>query len=282
MATSIHPARREQAEPLDGERPLPDGPLRAFGREAGELLIFSWQILRALPGTTRYFAEVMRQAAAIVRGTSVLLLVMNVFLGISVANFGYFFLRSLGAGDYVGVVTGLLAQRQTSVTMFGYVIAAKVCCGFAAELGAAKIQQEIDAYESTGVDPRQLIVGTRLLAVILFVPLATVISLIGQNLGAFLAVVTILQGNSAQTFTTVTFSVQSVIGEFYSLLTILSIAVPCTLVACFYGLRTGGGPASVGSSVARSLMVNLILVHVISAFCGVLFYANNIRIPIAS
>jgi phospholipid/cholesterol/gamma-HCH transport system permease protein len=277
MATAVLPPPPEEV--VSRRR---SGPLQDFLREAGDLMVFSGQTFKAMPGSMRYFSEVLRQSSLVTRRASLLLLAMNMFLGISVANFGFFFLRSLGGGDYVGIFTGLLSQRQTSVTMFGYVIAATVCCGFAAELGAAKIQQEIDAYESTGVDHRQLIVATRVLAVILFVPLATVISIIGENLGNFLLVVVILHGNSAQEFLHTAFSVQSAIGELYSLITILLVAVPCAIVACFYGLRTVGGPAAVGSSVARSLMVNLVLVHVITAFCGVLFYASNIAIPISS
>jgi phospholipid/cholesterol/gamma-HCH transport system permease protein len=262
--------------------PVVDGPIRGFLREAGEFGIFAAEALRALAGTPRYFAEVLRQSAIIVRGTSFLLLAMNIFLGMSVANFGFFFLRSIGASDFTGAFTGLLTQRQTSVTMFGYVIAAKVCCGFAAELGAAKIQEEVDAYESTGVDTRQLIVGTRIMAVILFVPLATVISIVGQTLGNFISVVVIQQGQSAHTFFSVSDSVQSVTGELYTMITIGAIGILCAITGCFYGLRAKGGPAGVGEVVARSLVLNLIIVHVVSALFGVIFYANNTAIPIAS
>jgi phospholipid/cholesterol/gamma-HCH transport system permease protein len=150
----------------------------------------------------------------------------------------------------------------------------------AAELGSAKIQQEIDAYESTGVDPMQLIIGTRILAALMFVPLATVISLFGQNLGNFLDIVVVLQGNSARQFLDVTFSVQSVVGQFYAMITFVFMTLPCVLVACFYGMRASGGPADVGTAVARSLMINLVLVHVISAFFGVFFYGRNLNIPV--
>jgi phospholipid/cholesterol/gamma-HCH transport system permease protein len=281
------------ARPLGGSAPATDddepdvtgadsGGLRSFLEEAGELGVFTAEAFRALLGTPRYFAECLRQAAIIVRGTSFLLLAMNVFLGISVANFGFFFLRSIGASDFTGAFTGLLTQRQTSVTMFGYVIAAKVCCGFAAELGAAKIQEEVDAYESTGVDTRQLIVGTRILAVLLFVPLATAISIVGQTLGNFLSIVVIQQGQSAHTFFSVSNSVQSVTGELYTMITVGAIGVMCAIVGCFYGLRAKGGPAGVGEVVARSLVLNLIIVHVVSALFGVIFYANHAAIPIAS
>lgn len=268
-------------EPVTEVAPPPPRAARTgFLDEIGELVVFSGRALAACVQTPRYFSEVLRLSARIVRRTSFLLLAMNVFLGFSVATFGFFFLRTIGAGDFVGVFTGLLTQRQVPMTMYGYVLSASICCAMTAELGAAKIQQEIDAYESTGVDPMQLIVGTRILAAMLFVPLATVISLLGQNLGNYLDIVVVLQGNGSRQFLDVTFSVQSMIGQVYTLITFAFMTLPCVLVACFYGMRASGGPADVGKAVAKSLMINLVLVHVIAAFFGVFFYGRNLNIPI--
>jgi phospholipid/cholesterol/gamma-HCH transport system permease protein len=58
------------------------------------------------------------------------------------------------------------------------------------------------------------------------------------------------------------------------------MTLPCVVVATFYGMRAVGGPAEVGRAVARSLMMNLVLVHVISAFFGVFFYGRNLGLPI--
>jgi len=281
MATVRIPTSAPEAAPAPAPVVAPrKGAFMGFLEEMGELVRFSFQVLRALPGSVRYFSEILRLNARIVRRTSPILLVMNVFLGFSVATFGFFFLRTIGAGDFVGVFTGLLTQRQVSPTMYGYVLSASICCAMAAEIGAAKIQQEIDALDSTGVDPMQFIVGTRVLASMMFVPLATVISLFGQNLGNFTDIVVVLQGNSARQFLDVTFSVQSVLGQFYALITLTFMTLPCVLVACFYGMRASGGPADVGRCVAKSLMINLVLVHVISAFFGVFFYGRDLHIPV--
>ncbi|MDX8153724.1 ABC transporter permease [Patulibacter brassicae] len=275
--TVAAPAGTGQGEP---ELVPPRKSHSGFFHEVGELTVFSARAMVAAALTPRYFSEVLGLTARIIKRTSFLLLAMNVFLGFSVASFGFFFLRTIGAGDFVGVFTGLLTQRQVPMTMYGYVLSASICCAMTAEIGAAKIQQEIDAYESTGVDPMQLIVGVRVLAAMLFVPLATVISLIGQNLGNYLDIVVVLQGNGSRQFLDVTFSVQSMLGQFYTLITFFFMTLPCVLVATFYGMRASGGPADVGRAVAKSLMINLVLVHVISAFFGVFFYGRNLNIPI--
>jgi len=277
MATAARPIPAAPAP-----APLRRKPSRAAALlgEAGELTAFSVRALGALPGAMRYGSEALRQAAIVIRSTSVLMLVMNAFLGISVVNFGFFFLRSIGASDYLGVASGQVDIRQCANMMFGYVFAAKVCCGFAAELGAMKINEEIKAYESTGVDTLRYVVGSRLLAVLIFIPIGGVLALIGSTLGSYLSAVVVLHGLSPSGFLDVHWSVQTVADQLYTMIGIAFIAICTAITACFYGLRAEGGPAAVGKTVSRSLIVNLVLVHLIGVFFAVLFYGTDIRLPI--
>jgi phospholipid/cholesterol/gamma-HCH transport system permease protein len=164
--------------------------------------------------------------------------------------------------------------------MFGYVFCAKICCGIAAELGAMKIQQEVDALESTGVDPRRYLIGTRLLGVIVFTPVAAVISLMATVWGSYVIVVWLLQGLSGDALMSVHWSIQSMFDSMYVIVDCMLIAVSTAIVACFYGLRTVGGPAAVGSSVARSLVVNLVIVHLVAALGAVMAFGFDSRLPI--
>src|SRR5580700_3808120 len=101
-----------------GAVPRPRGVLEGLMVEAGELTVFCWQSLLALRGTPRYMSEVMRHAANMMKGTWFLMLGMQIFLGMSVVNFAFFFLRSIGASDFMGLVTAYAGPRQTATTMF--------------------------------------------------------------------------------------------------------------------------------------------------------------------
>jgi phospholipid/cholesterol/gamma-HCH transport system permease protein len=277
-STSDTPVKQAPAPP----RPTATPP-SAVGQglsDAGELITFGWQALTALPRSLRYVAEALRQAATLTRGTWLLLFVMNAFLGVTVVNFGFFLLRALGATDYLGVFTGLLGPRFTALTMFGYVFAGKICCGFAAELGAMKIQQEVDAYASEGVDPMEYLVGTRIWAVIFFLPLAGALALIGETAGNFFDAVFVLHGISVEQMASVHWSVQGIADQLRFLFGAFCVAIPATIVACFFGLRASGGPASVGTAAARSMTYNLVLVHAVVGFTAVLFYGTNLQTPI--
>lgn len=246
----------------------------------GEWTRFFGASIKGTLGTFPYFSEVFRQAAIMISGTSLLMFVMNIFQGASVANFGFFFLRAIGAGDFMGLVSGYAGPRQTGVAMFGYVFCAKICCGITAELGAMKIQQEIDALESTGVDTMRYIVGTRMGAVLIFLPIAAALALIGQIVGVYLITVTIVQGISPETLLNVNWAVQTLNDQIYSLITMGLIAVVTASIAMMFGLRAKGGPANVGAAVAKGILVNLVVLHVISAFCAILFYGGSSKLPI--
>jgi phospholipid/cholesterol/gamma-HCH transport system permease protein len=249
-------------------------------REAGELTKFSFQSIAALAGVPRYMSEVLRQASIMIRGSSVFVFFLSAFCGMSIVNFAYFFLRALGASDFLGLTSGYPGPRQVGTTLFGYAFTAKVCCGMTAEIGAMRINQEIDAYESTGVDPLKYVVGTRLAAVLIFAPIATFISLIAVLAGVYFDSVVLIHGIAPATLMQVNWSVQTITDQLFALVTMTTVAVSTTLVACFYGLRTRGGPDAVGSAVARSLVVNLVIVHIITAGFAAAFYGMNIRLPV--
>jgi phospholipid/cholesterol/gamma-HCH transport system permease protein len=248
--------------------------------ELGELVIFSIQALKALPGSLRYFSEVMRLNAVITRRMSLLLFVMCGFLGASASNFGFFLLRSLGASDFVGIIPGILTPQQLGPQMFAYTFAGSICCAIAAELGSAKVQQEIAAYETEGIDPMQMLVGSRILAVLLYVPLAAMVTVAGMLAGSYVIIVVVLQGNTSHQFLNEFFSIIPSYKILYCTITIALLTVQCVLVACFYGMRTSGGPDAVGNAVARSLGVNLVLLHVVLALAGLVFYGGGLGLPI--
>lgn len=241
-------------------------------RETGDLAAFSTHALRALPGTTRYTAELLRQTALLIRGTALFLACMQAFFAFAIVNFAFFFFRTIGASDYVGLASGLIGPRLGVIAMFGYVFASKVCCGLTAEIGSAKISEEIDAYETEGVDPFKFIIGTRLGAAIIFIPIAALISIAALSFASWFQAVVVLGGLSTEQFYAVHWSSIALSDLVYMFVTLATTGFAMVLVACFYGYRTSGGPQVVGESVARSLAINIMLAHVIPAFWTMTFY----------
>jgi phospholipid/cholesterol/gamma-HCH transport system permease protein len=255
-------------------------PGRSLVREAGELAAFAWAALKALAQTPRHVSEVLRQTAILVRGSTLIIGAMSFLISYSVINFGYYVLRSISATDYLGVVSGIITPRSTTPLMFGYIFAAKVGCGMVAEIGAMKVNQEIEAYESEGVDPMRYVVATRLAAALLFLPVAAFVALVAGTGGDYFAAIPVLHGLSPSAFNTYHWGIQTWTDQFLSVACMAALAITIVIVSCFYGLRASSGPSSVGAAAARSLIVNLVAVHVIESSYVALVYGVNAKVPI--
>ena len=248
-------------------------------REAGDLSAFAGGAAKALPGALQYVSETLRQTANMIKGTTFLVFLLNLFFGAEIVNFLYFFVRSIGASDELGVV-GYAAPRQLATTMFCFIFSAKVGCGMTSEIGTMRINQEIDAFESTGVDPMKYVIATRLGATLLFIPYAVAISLLALYFGQYFEAITVLHGLAPASFSQVYWGIQTSTDQIFATVTIAVIALSTTTVACFYGLRTRGGPAAVGDAVARSVVINLVLGIVIASTFAAGFYGSNLHTAI--
>jgi phospholipid/cholesterol/gamma-HCH transport system permease protein len=256
------------------------GPMQGALIEVGDMFVFGLQSLTALRRVPRYTSEVLRQAAILVRGSTLIIFAMVTFIGMAAATFAYFFLRSAGATDYTGLFTGIVMPRAAVPIMFGYVFSAKVGCGLVAEIGAMRINEEIDAFEVEGVNPMSYVVGTRLIGALLFVPVAVTFGLLGGDLGSLFQAVPVLHATSPGGFLHYHWAAQNLTDNLQAYLNMGSMAMFIVLVSCFYGYRASGGPAGVGAACARSLLVNIVMVHVIATFWVFVFFGINPHLPI--
>lgn len=280
MATEAAPRGRKRQEATEPRPERKPGPIRSFFTEAGDFVGFMAETLRDLPRTYQFFAEVLRQASILVRGSTVYIAAMSAFIGFAITTVGYFFLRSAAASDYLGVFTGITTPRASAPIMFGYAFAAKVGCGMVAEIGAMRINDEIDALEVEGVNPMAYVVGSRVLGALLFVPLAVAASLLAQTAAVFVDATVVLQALPGSSLMRNHWGSQNFQDLIFALINMGATAMMMVIVACYFGYRTKGGAAGVGASVAKSMVVNLVLIHVMSSFFVSLFYGPDPRLPI--
>ena len=100
-----------------------------------------------------FFGEALRQAGILILGSALVIWGMVFILGLQCGIEGAYFNRSVGAPAYAGVFAAWCDLREMVPYMFGYIMAAKVGTGIVAELGAMRINEEIDALEVMGVQP---------------------------------------------------------------------------------------------------------------------------------
>lgn len=147
-------------------------------REVGDITGFSVRAVAAAPGASRYFAEVLRQCGQLIVGSTLVLLAMQAVIGGECGLFFVYLTRPLGATAAVGQLQVPCSLRELFPYMFGYIFAAKVGSGLVAEIGSMRISNEIDALDSIGIDPMKYVIGTRLIAVLLCVPMIYIASMV--------------------------------------------------------------------------------------------------------
>jgi phospholipid/cholesterol/gamma-HCH transport system permease protein len=282
MATQTHqPSYGEEAPdpPVEEVQPKVSA-LTAALRETGDLVIFSARSLGLMAVAWRYLSEALRQLAKMISGTWFMLIVMGGFFGFAGVNGGYFVLRALGAQTYTSIILGYGGPHFVWETMFGFVFTAKVAAGMTSELGAMKIGEEIDAYETIGVDPYVYLVSTRLLATVVFSALGVALVMLGWIVGYFV-VVDLYHGVPGNLLLHLNYEFMNAPAFLFAAVTTVEVGVATALVACFYGFRVRGGPEEIGRAAARAVTINLVVVLAVVAFNVIVIYGSSLALPIA-
>ncbi|HYF28489.1 MAG TPA: ABC transporter permease [Baekduia sp.] len=248
---------------------------------AGTFAAFVVQVLGAFRFLPRFPAEVLRQIGLLASGSVLVIVVMSFVAGTSCGIAAEAFGQQIGAGVVGPLFSSFCVNREIVPFIFGFIVAAKVGGGIVAQLGAMRVNDEIDAMEVMGIPSMAFAVASRLAAAFVVLPFAYLISLGAAEgaawLGSYVRSGSVSQGTWEFAFYTVT-SVTDVLRSFVKGM-VMTVAVVC--VALFFGYRVGGGPVEVGIATARSMAVNLILVTVLNMAMTFLFWGFNPRLPIA-
>jgi phospholipid/cholesterol/gamma-HCH transport system permease protein len=163
---------------------------------------------------------------------------------------------------------------------FGYMMAAKVGTGIVAELGSMRISDEIDALEVMGVPSMVYLCATRLLAAWVVLPFMYLAGIGAAYIASYLAVVEQIGEVSSGGYTLIFWMFQNPPDLLYSLIKGMAMATAIVLVGCYYGYNASGGPVGVGTATAKSMVLNIVLVHLIGMLGTQLFWGANPRAPI--
>ncbi len=193
---------------------------------------------------------------------------------------GAYFLESQGAPAYAGVFTALCDLREAVPYAFGYMMSAKVGTGIVAELGAMRINDEIDALEVMGFDSMVFLCATRLLAAWIVLPFMYITAIGVAYLASYIAVVLQIGFTSPGGYLLTFWEFQSPPDVLFSLIKGMTMATTIVLVGCYYGYNASGGPVGVGEATAKSMVLNLVMVTLIGMLGTQVFWGTNPRAPI--
>ncbi|MDJ0933800.1 MAG: MlaE family lipid ABC transporter permease subunit [Kiloniellales bacterium] len=177
-------------------------------------------------------------------------------------------LAKFGAQIFTVNIVGVAMLREMGVILTAIIVAGRSGSAFTAQIGTMKVNQEVDAMTTIGLDPIEVLVVPRVIALTITLPLLTFYAVLMGLLGGA------VMANAALDITFVQFLRQLnnavTLGSFwFGVLKALPFAFVIAMVGCFEGLKVKGDAASVGEQTTRSVVESIFLVIVIDAVLSV-------------
>jgi phospholipid/cholesterol/gamma-HCH transport system permease protein len=248
----------------------------------GDLVRFGAFVLRDVLSlrVLRYFGEALRQAGILIVSSGLVIVALMFTIGITCGTEGAFFSRSTGSPPFAGVFTSICDLREAAPLAFGYIMSAKVGTGLVAEIGAMRVNEEVDALDAMGVDSLTFLCATRLLAAWLVIPFLYCFGIGASFVASWLAVVKVVGDTTSGGYDLIFWFFQNPLDVLFSLIKAFAMATLIVIVGGYFGYTVRGGPTGVGAGAAKSMVVNIVGVHVISMVGTQLFWGSNPRAPI--
>src|SRR5579862_545454 len=257
---------------------IPRGWIESFG----EIVKFTAQIVREVLTLRvfRFFGEALRQAGILIISSTLVIWGLVFIIGLQCGIEGAYFTYGEGTPAYSGVFAAWCDLRELVPLVFGYMMAAKVGTGIVAELGSMRISDEIDALEVMGISGMTFLCATRLLGAWMVLPFMYLAAIGVGFIGTWIAVVQQVGDVSSGGFFLIFWMFQNPPDLLFSLIKAMAEATLIVLVGCYYGYNASGGPVGVGTATAKSMVFNIVGVHLIGMLGTQLFWGANPRAPI--
>ena len=234
----------------------------------GQMIIDGWGVLRALrTANWRELPPTMERSGA---DAVPIIVLINFLVGMAMAFQAAAQLKRFGANLLVADLIGISVTRELGPLMTAIVVCGRSGASFAAQLGFMQVNEETDALRTMGFGPMRFLVLPRTLALMLVVPLLTLLADLSGILGGLLVAIVNLdltiRGFSFELARAVSLT-DVATGVAKSVVFALAIA----LIACQQGLATSGGAEGVGRRTTSTVVITLFTLVLIDAVATVLF-----------
>ncbi len=180
-------------------------------------------------------------------------------------------LRQFGVDIFVVNLVALAMLRELGGIMTAIVLAGRSGSAFAAEIGTMKVNEELDALDTMGLDPVRFLVVPKVIAGIIVTPLLTIYAnLVG--IGGGLMVVMLFGHPWAAVYNQLVGAV-SISDVMAGIIKAFFFGVLVSGIGCLRGLQTKSGASAVGDSTTRAVVSGIFLIILVDAIFAVVFYA---------
>jgi len=258
-------------------------PVGVLGR-IGDQTLFYGRSLAGMPYATVHFRkEIIRLIAeismgagtlAMIGGTVVIVGFLTLAAGGTLAVQGYSSLGNIGIEALTGFLAAFINVRISAPVVAGIGLAATFGAGVTAQLGAMRINEEIDALESMAIRPVEYLVSTRIVAgMVAITPLYSIAVILSFVASQFTTVV--LFGQSGGLYDHYFNTFLNPIDLLWSFLQAVLMAITILLIHTYFGYFATGGPSGVGVAVGDAVRTSLIVVVSVTLLVSLAIYGSN-------
>jgi phospholipid/cholesterol/gamma-HCH transport system permease protein len=191
-------------------------------------------------------------------------------IGAIIAQQGIFHFRKFGADSYVVDMVGILVLRELGVLIVAIMVAGRSGSAYTAELGSMKMREEIDALSTMGLDPIEVLMLPRILALVFALPILSFIGSMAALYGGGL-VAWFYGGMEPAIFIARLHEAVSITHFEVGIIKAPFMALVIGIVACSEGLRVKGSAESLGKQTTTSVVKSIFLVIVLDGLFAVFF-----------
>ena len=224
----------------------------------------------------RLIAEISMGAGtlAMIGGTVVIVGFLTLAAGGTLAIQGYSSLGNIGIEALTGFLAAFINVRIAAPVVAGIGLAATFGAGVTAQLGAMRINEEIDALESMGIPPVEYLVSTRIVAgMIAITPLYSIAVILSFLASQFTTVV--LFGQSAGLYDHYFNTFLNPIDLLWSFFQAVLMAIAILLLHTYFGYFATGGPSGVGAAVGNAVRTSLVVVVSVTLLVSLAIYGSS-------
>jgi phospholipid/cholesterol/gamma-HCH transport system permease protein len=197
---------------------------------------------------------------------------ISFLIGMIFAFVGVMQLRAFGAGIYTANLVAIAMVREMAPIMTAIIMAGRTGAAYAAEIGTMKVNEEIDALTTLGINPMDFLVTPRIFALVLMIPLLTMYSSLLGIVGGACVGLAMVDASFVQYYQQTIDSVD--LGDLFGgLFKAIVYGALVALAGCQQGIACGTSAMAVGQATTRAVVMGIVLI-VVSASILTVIYIN--------
>ncbi len=195
---------------------------------------------------------------------------LTFLVGAVVAFLGATVLENFGATTYTIHLVSYAFLREFGVVLAAILLAGRTASAYTAQLGSMKANQEVDALRAGGLDPMELLVLPRVLAMVISLPFLTFVGMVSGILGGMMVCAYSLDISVIQFVTTVEREIP-LVHFLVGLCKAPVFAFVIAVIGCLEGLKVSGSAQSVGEHTTSSVVQSIFMVILLDAIAALFF-----------